>query len=148
MFRSPVNFIDASMNSASITYFCSPYVPTRPLPPLAKRARLIPEVSASCAQAVRSVSDYAPISPCAFARCPVARHPVASHRLRGALPVRALHFVRADQSQQQLPCRASVVRHWIYSRMRWGLTQRSTGRAGTRFDLRSPSAQRAGYLAR
>jgi hypothetical protein len=31
---------------------------------------------------------------------------------------------------------------------RWGLTQRSTGRAGTRLDPRRASRRRAGYLAR
>jgi len=54
-----------------------------------------------------------------------------------ARPITALAIVPCRGPRQPGPRRA-----------RWGLTQRSTGRAGTRLDLRSPSRRRAGYLQR
>jgi hypothetical protein len=66
----------------------------------------------------------------------------------GALPTPASRFVPVGQSRHPLSRRGSVLGPWVRCRARWGLTLRSTGPAGTCFDLRSASARRAGYLAR
>jgi len=68
--------------------------------------------------------------------------------LRGRALRRTPRFVpaRPIAALAIVPCRGH--RQSSPSRARWGLTQRSTGRAGTCLDLRPPSARRAGYLAR
>jgi len=99
-------------------------------------------------------TDRAPsVAPLALAR--VASLTVGSRApfsymngLCGRARMPAPHFVpaRLIAALAIAPC----LGHWQSgpSRARWGLTLRSTGRAGTCFDLWSPSARRAGYLAR
>jgi hypothetical protein len=133
-----------SMNSASVTAFCAPSVPSRSLPLLATRARLISHASASCAQVVRSASAHTHINPCAFAHGRDARLSVIPHGYVGALPIRASRVAPAGQARNRLLRRTSAL--VVRGRARWGLTLRSTGPAGTCFDLRSASRRRAGYL--
>ena len=83
---------------------------------------------------LRWLSGRAPFGGCARLRWRACNSGIA---LRASRPIAALPSRRT-----------SVLARRARGRACWGLTLRSTGPAGTCFDLRSPSARRAGYLDR
>ena len=68
--------------------------------------------------------------------------------LRGRARLRTPRFVPARPIAALAIVRCRGTRQPCSSRARWGLTLRSTGRAGTRLDLRRAARRRAGYLQR
>jgi hypothetical protein len=83
---------------------------------------------------LRSRSDRAPVRHCGWLRWRACNPSIALRASRSIVALLSRH--------------ASVLAHRARGRAHWGLTLRSTGPAGTCFDLRSASARRAGYLYR